>query len=107
MVLWLCCCAIAADETGNSAERFFVRKTWRISSGTAFAFETKGKGTRTFGKESKPFVWILKPDGIVETTGERTGGSTVQTLYFRFESARKGFFGESVATVDAPMERIK
>ena len=107
LILWLCCCAMAADDSGNNAERFFVRKTWRISSGTAFAFEKDGRGTRTFGKESKPFTWVLKPDGMVETTGEKTGGTAVQTLYFKFENARKGFFGESIDSVTAPMEKIR
>jgi len=93
-------------ETGiTDAERYFVNKTWKVNSGTLFKFERDGKGTRTFGQTIRPFVWKLAEEGIVEVTGQPTGSTNTQTLFFRFEGERIGFFGENRGEVKAPMER--
>ena len=102
----------SASKGGNqdsaspqSAERFFVNKTWRTPTGTKFSFEKSGTGKRSFGNDETSFVWRTLADGSVEVTGENTKGASMKTWLFRFVDSNEAYYGDNKDNLGAKLER--
>lgn len=88
------------------ATRLFVGgKKWNVGAGTLVSFERNGTGTRTWGGDSKTFVWNLAADGVVEVSGIIPTQKQMQTLYFKFTSDKTGTFSQNRALIDNPVSR--
>ncbi|MBN8422261.1 MAG: hypothetical protein J0L73_25325 [Verrucomicrobia bacterium] len=86
----------ASESTDHAAnQRFFVKKTWKTPTGTLFAFDEKGTGSRSFGNDKTAFIWRQMPDGVVQVTGERNEGSRIDTWYLRFVSKTEAYYGSA------------
>lgn len=88
------------------ATRLFVgNKKWNVGAGTLISFDRNGTGTRSWGGESKTFVWTLAADGVVEVSGIIPKQNQMQTLFFKFSSDKTGTFSQNRAQIDNPISR--
>lgn len=88
------------------ATRLFVGgKKWNVGAGTLMSFERNGTGARSWGGETKAFVWTIAADGVVEVSGLIPKQNQMQTLYFKFSSNNTGTFSQNRALIDDPVSR--
>jgi len=95
-----------AAPTSKSRKLSFESTTWKTPTGTAFSFESNGKGTRSFGgSDATAITWRERSGGIVEVTGDGSKGGETTTWFFRLVSESEAFYGNSKDDVTKPLQR--
>lgn len=90
---------IQPPMSNKELERLFVNKSWFSTAKVEYRFEKDGKGYRS----KIPLSWRILSSGLVEVTSRFAVNAPNKIWFFKFNSKKEAYFGESENEVTNPL----